>query len=164
MHPKVKALLPDKDKYAQRSEAWYRVRETLGVTGSDAAGILGLNPPCFTDSQPEAIMMKKLGLTEPFTGNEYTAWGQKYEDEAIERYCARYNREVELFGLLVHPVYSYIGASPDGISTCGVALEVKVRGGKSTGRSGSRGSTKPRWTCTHRSTRRICSKGRRGWG
>lgn len=126
MDPRVQRLLKDKDKYEQRSDAWYKVRETLGVTGSDAAGILGLNPRVFSDSQPEAIMMKKLGLAPPFEGNEYTAHGQRYEDEAIERYCKLYDKKVELFGLMLHPEYDFIGASPDGITHDGIALEVKV--------------------------------------
>ena len=127
MDPRVERLLKDKDLYEQRSEAWYKVREKLGVTGSEAAGVLGLNPRVFTDSQPEAIMMRKLGLVEGFKGNEYTAHGQKYEDEAIERYCKAYNKKVELFGLMLHPQHDFIGASPDGITYDGIALEVKVR-------------------------------------
>jgi putative phage-type endonuclease len=123
----IRHLLKDKDKYEQRSPAWYAVREKLGVTGSEAAGVLGINPPCFKDSQPEQIMLRKLGLIEGFKGNEYTAHGQKYEDEAIERYCALTGKKVELFGLLLHPEHDFLGASPDGITYDGIAIEVKVR-------------------------------------
>lgn len=122
----IRHLLTDKDKYQQRSPAWYAVREKLGVTGSEAAGVLGVNPPCFKDSQPEMILLRKLGLVEGFKGNEYTLHGQKYEDQAIDLYCKRYNKKVELFGLLLHPEHDFIGASPDGITYDGIAIEVKV--------------------------------------
>jgi len=42
-------------------------------------------------------------------------WGQKYEPLSVMIYENMYNSNVEDFGCIQHPVYKFIGASPDGI-------------------------------------------------
>ena len=42
-------------------------------------------------------------------------WGQKYEPLTVMVYEHSYNTTVEDFGCIQHPVYSFVGASPDGI-------------------------------------------------
>jgi hypothetical protein len=42
-------------------------------------------------------------------------WGQKYEPLSVMIYEHMYNSKVEDFGCIQHPVYKFLGASPDGI-------------------------------------------------
>jgi hypothetical protein len=53
-------------------------------------------------------------------------WGIKYEQVASDAY-AKKNGDVYMheFGLIQHPEYSWLGASPDGISELGIMLEIK---------------------------------------
>ena len=77
-------------------------------------------------------MYKKLKL-DTFTGNEATAHGERYEDEAIELFEKRTGCLVSSFGLLkigeAHGKkigFSMLAGSPDGILACGrAAIEVK---------------------------------------
>ena len=115
-------LLSQQDAYPQRSEVWYRVRRRI-VTASEVATVTGQNP----FQRPETLVLEKLGLVPGFQGNEATAHGQKYEDEAVERYETLTGSTVVLFGLLLHPTLDFLGGSPDGIRQDGIAIEVKVR-------------------------------------
>ena len=59
--------------------------------------------------------------------NFYTQHGQDNEDIAIEKYIAlNPGIRVFSFGLLLHPDYKELGGSPDGITSGGVLLEIKV--------------------------------------
>jgi putative phage-type endonuclease len=42
-------------------------------------------------------------------------WGQKYEPLSVMIYEAKYGTKVEDFGCIQHPIYKFLGASPDGI-------------------------------------------------
>ena len=42
-------------------------------------------------------------------------WGQKYEPISVMLYEELYNTKVEDFGCIAHPIYHFLGASPDGI-------------------------------------------------
>jgi putative phage-type endonuclease len=66
------------------------------------------------------------GEQQPFTGNMYTWHGTKYEDAAAVVYEYKNNQVVHDFGLIRHPIYSFLGASPDGITSSGRMLEIKV--------------------------------------
>ena len=69
--------------HEQRSDAWFKQRENK-LTSSDAGTVLGLNPY----QKPKEVLFKKCGHDpKPFVGNIATRHGQKYEDEAIEKYC-----------------------------------------------------------------------------
>jgi putative phage-type endonuclease len=70
-------------------------------------------------------MDKCGGTSKPFVGNAATRWGTHYEDIAIEKYSEIKNKKVLSFGLIIHPQYSWLGGSPDGITTDGILLEVK---------------------------------------
>lgn len=106
----------------QKSDAWLAARRGK-ITASDAAAILGQNPY----RSPIQVMRGKLGLEEtPFTGNEATRHGEKYEDEAVQKYEKDTGTRVRLFGLLPHPTLPYLAGSPDGITEDGILIEVKV--------------------------------------
>lgn len=123
-HPQVDALLQWQEKLGtiQKSDAWLDARKTL-LTASDVPAVLGQNG----FSNGATVMLQKLGLSKPFEGNEATRHGEKYEDEAIERYEKHRDVVVHRFGLLPHRDFPGFAGSPDGITDDGVLVEVKVR-------------------------------------
>ena len=118
MHPVVEELL--KNRYdEQRSDEWYKLRGNM-LTASDAGTALGVNPY----ESVNDLVLKKCGLGT-FKGNQATAHGNTYEDEARDMYSTRFNEEVWEIGLHVHRAYPWLGGSPDGITTSGKLVEIK---------------------------------------
>jgi len=124
-------LLKEIPQYEQRSPEWFSQRKGR-LTSSDAGTALALNPY----QQPVELLFKKCGAGEPFTGNVATLHGQKYEDEAIEKYCKAMGKINHEFGLIDfndvvrenddHANQNY----PDGISwmagsTDGIAEDIR---------------------------------------
>ena len=119
-------------QHEQRSEAWFKQRENK-LTSSDAATVLNINPY----QKPNDVLFKKCGFDpKPFVGNVATRHGQKYEDEAIEKYCKLTGQTNYNFGLIAHEdvyntkEYYWLAGSPDGIAISNnyaepVLLEVK---------------------------------------
>lgn len=105
----------------QRTPAWYKIRETMFTASSDVSDILGIS---------DRVILKKCGISPKFMGNKYTRHGQKYEEIAQHIYESRYNKKVLEFGLVQHPSITCLGASPDGISTDGIMLEIKCPSGR----------------------------------
>jgi putative phage-type endonuclease len=117
---------------AQRSEAWFKQRDGK-ITASDGGTVLGENK--YED--PYKFYFKKV-KGSPFTGNEACYHGKKFESIATSIYSYRMNVNVIEFGLVDHPKYKFLGASPDGIvgkykldgvhktSLVGRMLEIKV--------------------------------------
>ena len=93
----------------QRTEGWYKMRNDK-ITASDGGCVLGVNDY----EQEYKFLLKKTGEPQ-FKGNQYTHHGKKYEKIATMIYEERLNVSVDEYGLLGHPEYDYIGASPDGI-------------------------------------------------
>ena len=121
VHPQVIKLL-EIPQWGQRSPEWYEQRKNK-ITASDIDAVLGRSK--YANNKPVDILFKKCGLVPPFKGNDATRHGQKYEDEAIEHYCKRFNKKVFDFGLLPHETIKCIGGSPDGITWDGIVIEVK---------------------------------------
>jgi putative phage-type endonuclease len=121
-------------QYEQRSPEWFKQRENK-LTSSDAATALGINPY----QKPYEVLFKKCGHDlNPFVGNVATLHGQKYEDEAIQKYCKITGQVNYNYGLIAHEDvynnkdYYWLAGSPDGIAiskTCPnskpILLEVK---------------------------------------
>ena len=93
----------------QRSDEWFRLREGA-ITASDGGCVLGHN---HYSPQYTFLLKKTVGI--PFESNKYCYHGKKMEEIATMMYEYRMNVSVEEFGLMIHPKYSFIGASPDGI-------------------------------------------------
>ena len=119
MHPNVKALI-EREYAAQKSEEWLALRGNM-LTASDAATAIGKNKY----ETPEGLLLKKCGLGEKFTGNAATRHGEKYEDEARMIYEERHGEVVHEIGLCPHPVHTWLGGSPDGVSESGKLVEIK---------------------------------------
>ena len=110
----------------QRTPEWYAFRHNL-ITASNIWKALG------SESQQNALIYEKCKPFEYLT-NENTSvnvnsplhWGNKYERISIAIYEKLYDTHVSDFGCIQHPVYRFIGASPDGINT----LETSPRYGR----------------------------------
>jgi putative phage-type endonuclease len=105
-------------QYEQRSAEWFKQRENK-LTSSDAATALGINPY----QKSTEVLFKKCGQDlNPFVGNVATLHGQKYEDEAIQKYCKITGQINYNFGLIAHEDvynnkdYYWLAGSPDGIA------------------------------------------------
>lgn len=134
----------------QRTPLWYRQRKTQ-MTASEIANVLyrtktvcesytktygvknfKYNPRTCLNSYSSGcedyIIEKVSSFFEdnlPNLSNEYTEWGCKYEDVAVLLYEQLYNTTVHEFGLITHSEYEWLAASPDGVSSEGIALEIK---------------------------------------
>lgn len=93
----------------QRSSEWYELRETR-ATASDGGCIVGMN-----SHEPQYKFLIKKVLKPPFESNMYCYHGTKLEQIATMVYEYRTNTKVTEFGLVAHPKYSFLAASPDGI-------------------------------------------------
>ena len=71
------------------------------------------------------IIISKCGKGPKFKGNVATEWGTKFEDVAVKLYELRNNTIVREFSLIPHSNYTFLGASPDGITIQGIMLEIK---------------------------------------
>lgn len=118
MHDTVQKLIA-KTYAAQRSEEWLQLRGNM-LTASDAATAIGVNKY----ETPDGLLLKKCGHNE-FKGNEATAHGNKYEDEARILYEKRHGEKCHEIGLHPHPLYPWLGGSPDGITESGKLIEIK---------------------------------------
>ena len=108
-------------QHIQRSPEWFAQRNGA-ITASDLPTVLKENDY----KSPWTLLLDKCDSNpKPFVGNEATRWGTYYEDTAIEKYSELRGKEVLAFGLLIHPEYSWLGGSPDGITTDGILIEVK---------------------------------------
>lgn len=106
----------------QKSEEWHRVRQTI-ITASDFAQALGEGK----FGTQNDFLHKKSGYKDiPFDANcPPLKWGCMFEDVASAIYERRNSAKVLPFGLIKHPSVAHFGASPDGITTLGVMVEIK---------------------------------------
>jgi hypothetical protein len=63
---------------------------------------------------------------QPFPSNAAMQWGCRFEDLAAVTYEYENATKIHEYGLLIHPKDTWLGASPDGITAYGVAIEIKV--------------------------------------
>ena len=103
----------------QKSKEWYEMRNNM-LTASDWGTILGENHY----SNSNEVLKKKCG-DDNFITNPAMQWGNKYESVAVLVYEYRNNVTVLEFGCLQHPSIPFLGASPDGITSDGIMLEIK---------------------------------------
>lgn len=95
----------------QGTHEWFAMRNNK-ITASDIGTILDMNK---NEAQYNAIIKKVF--KPKFESNKYCHHGKKYEHIALSIYKYRMNVSVQDFGLIEHPQYEFIGASPDGICT-----------------------------------------------
>ena len=104
----------------QRTPEWYQFRWNL-ITASNAWKAFEsqntINQLIYEKCQPLKDFTNDPIDEEVKMVNTNTTlhWGQKYEPLSVMIYEHMYNSKVEDFGCIQHPVYKFIGASPDGI-------------------------------------------------
>tara|TARA_R110002074_G_scaffold43392_1_gene113153 strand:- start:1 stop:726 length:726 start_codon:yes stop_codon:yes gene_type:complete len=118
MLEKVRKIL-EHEYAAQKSDEWLRLRGKM-LTASDAAVATGTNPY----SNEKEFILSKCGHRS-FFGNEATRHGEKYEDEARDKWCDLTGEVSHEIGLYQHPVHDWLGGSPDGITESGKLIEIK---------------------------------------
>lgn len=102
---------------AQKTAEWYEFRHHI-LTASSLWKALG------SDAQFNSLVYEKC---KPYQSSGYEAsgpvnnanpmnWGVKYEPLSIRIYEQIYKTRVDDFGCIIHPTYTYLGASPDGIN------------------------------------------------
>ena len=110
----------------QRTPEWYALRKTM-ITASDFGDALAIDK-FGKKTDPKKIYEKKCGYEPPpeyDTASVFLKWGVMFEQVATNIYEHRNNTKVHEFGLVQNQRYSFLGASPDGITDCGVMLEIK---------------------------------------
>lgn len=141
-------LLLKKPQPVQRSEEWFKQRQTR-VTASEAASCLnkseaicgpyvrafGLTGFKFKESDclnpyesTSDYIIKKVSAfygENTFKDTAFTLWGKKYEEVANRLYGKITGKKVHEFGLISHSRLKWLAASPDGITEDGVMLEIK---------------------------------------
>ena len=102
----------------QRTPAWYQFRWNL-ITASNAWKAFEsqstINQLIYEKCQPLKNLNDIDEEIKMVNTNTAMHWGQKYEPLSVLIYEQKYNTKVEDFGCIQHPVYKFIGASPDGI-------------------------------------------------
>ena len=106
----------------QKSEAWLRARHEC-ITASVVAKIT---------NKLESKTIKSMIIEKAHYGkysknikNIYTTYGELYEPLANMVYNYRSGRTTYEFGLIKHPVYKFIGASTDGVTSDLINIEIK---------------------------------------
>lgn len=98
----------------QRTPEWFAQRKGK-ITGSVAGAALGLNPYMTASQLIRRMVREYHGLDNEFNGNIATEYGQLNEPMALLGFVNKYGYAVNEVGFYVHPDYSWLGASPDGI-------------------------------------------------
>ena len=104
---------------SQKSDEWYRIRHNM-LTASEIASALN----CNIYQTSYELLLKKLAPVVHIS-NDATEWGIIFESIAVEYYEFITKETVYKLGLITHPAYSWIGASPDGLLLNGKLLEIK---------------------------------------
>lgn len=110
-------------QYAQRSDGWFNQRKNK-LTSSDIATVLGINPY----KKPYELFFEKCGIKKNYEGNEATLHGQKYEDEALDKYNYLMGKKTHTYGMIsyndlkeirtetLNYDLDFLGGSPDGVA------------------------------------------------
>jgi len=93
----------------QGTPGWYEMRNGK-ITASDGGTVLDVNSH---EAQYKFILKKTTDV--PFLSNKFVHHGKKYEEIATIIYEYRMNVSTSEFGLICHPKYKFLGASPDRI-------------------------------------------------
>ena len=120
--PEVSRLREMEVSAEQLTPEWYESRESR-ITASDIPSIL-----CRGNTSRIEVLRRKTGINKKaFSAfaNQAMEHGRKHEDQAIKLYEQESGHRVLPFGLLVDPERPWLGASPDGITYCGISIECK---------------------------------------
>jgi putative phage-type endonuclease len=94
------------------------------MTASNAAAAIGIKPYDSFRGDPKIACIDQI-VSGSFKGNAATRHGCEHEDAVRNRYCDVSGQIALDFGLIVHPTYDWLAASPDGITLTGQMIEIK---------------------------------------
>lgn len=108
----------------QRTNPWYYQRYNM-ITASDVATALNSNR-----YQTSRDLLEKKCKSYEIPSHEgpmnlNIEWGVKFEPIAHEIYEDICKTDLYEFGLMSHPIYPWLGASPDGVREDGIMVEIK---------------------------------------
>ena len=110
---KVKKLIETYGQDDQRTEAWYKKRDSMLTASEIYKGLAEATP-----AQKHELIMSKLVPREQSSGTGVRAliWGTRFEPIAKEIYCQlEKDIKIEDLSCVNHPKVEFLGASPDGI-------------------------------------------------
>lgn len=107
----------------QRTQEWFEQRKSR-ITGSRVGAILGLSPWQKPADVMRAMVREYHGAETEFTGNPATDHGNNNEQRAMLAFMRESGLEVEQCGFFAYG--ELMGASPDGLTSDGGVLELKV--------------------------------------
>ena len=102
---------------AQKSTAWKEWRHNH-INASEAHKAIGSSNKTF-------IRDKSKPFEQINDGGVATEHGNRFEPISLEIYKNKTGKEVYEFDSIEHPLYSFLAASPDGIDSDGVMIEIK---------------------------------------
>ena len=116
------AYLHAQPQHTQRTPEWYEFRNNL-ITASNAYKIFETSATRNQLIYEKCTAFAKMNENEENKENEKAPvnietslhWGQKYEPVSVLIYEKMSGTKVEEFGCIKHPIYDFLGASPDGI-------------------------------------------------
>jgi len=101
----------------QRTNEWYTARYQL-LTASNVYKAFESeamrNQLIYEKCKP--LVIYEPGENSRVNTDSTLHWGQKYEPISVMIYENLYNTKIEDFGCIPHPVFKFLGASPDGIN------------------------------------------------
>jgi len=113
----------NQDRAQQGSKEWHKAR--IGrITGSRIGAILGLSPWQKPADIIRAMVREYHGAETEFKGNPATEHGNQHEQRAMLAFMRETGLHVEKCGFF--PYGDRLGASPDGLTSDGGVLELKV--------------------------------------
>jgi len=113
--------LRDIPQPVQRTPEWYTFRSNL-ITASNAwkafESQAAINQLIYEKCQPAkaAVVDEDVKVINNVNTSSAMHHGQKYEPLSVMLYESMYKTQVEDFGCIQHPIYKFLGASPDGIN------------------------------------------------
>lgn len=107
----------------QRTAEWFAQRRGR-VTGSVAGAALGLSPLQKPEDVIRAMVREYHGAPSEFLGNPATDYGKQHERAAMLCFMRTTGLDVQDVGFI--PYEDWSGASPDGLTSDGGVLELKV--------------------------------------
>lgn len=154
-HPKVHPdciRVLEMEQYEQRTPVWYQKRKEMAVTASAIGKIIGLYDNTYMSFE-QALRQEVLdefrakayeeivrhcaetGTAPPpppssdsnDRGAQAKQFGIDNEDAACDLYTEITGEPLYRVGLITHPQYPYLGASPDRLTPSGRLVEAKVR-------------------------------------
>ena len=119
------AYLHAQPQHTQRTPEWYEFRNNL-ITASNAYKIFETSATRNQLIYEKCTAFAKMNKNEENEENKENEkapvnietslhWGQKYEPVSVLIYEKMSGTKVEEFGCIKHPIYDFLGASPDGI-------------------------------------------------